>query len=77
MVGLAEDAPLDEVGFGENVAPAWRKAFFGEVLPTVRDVGSWVGEIQLVNRVTGRKMTSTARSLPYTTTKASLPATAP
>ena len=56
MVGLAEDAPLDEVGFGENVAPAWRKAFFGEVLPTVRDVGSWVGEIQLVNRVTGRKI---------------------
>ena len=56
MVGLAEDAPLDEVLLGDSVAPAWREAFFGEVLPTVRDAGMWVGETQLVNRRTGRKV---------------------
>ena len=56
MVGLAEDAPLDDVVFGDSVAPAWRDAFFGEVLPTVRDAGVWVGEMQLVNRVTGRQI---------------------
>ena len=56
MVGLAEDAPLDEVLLGDIVAPAWREAFFGEVLPAVRDAGMWVGETQLVNRRTGRRV---------------------
>jgi PAS domain S-box-containing protein len=56
IVGLAEDAPLDEVLLGDSLAPAWREAFFGDVLPTVRDAGMWVGETQLVNRLTGRKV---------------------
>ena len=54
MVGLAEDAPLDEVLLGDSVASDWREAFFGEVLPTVRDAGMWVGESQIVNRRTRR-----------------------
>ena len=56
MVGLAEAAPLDEVLSGDRVATAWREAFFDEVLPTVRETGMWVGETQLVNGLTGRRV---------------------
>ena len=54
MLGLDEDAPLDDVMLGDSVAPAWREAFFGEVMPTVREAGLWVGEMQISNRLTGR-----------------------
>jgi PAS domain S-box-containing protein len=56
MVGLTEAAPLDEVLSGDSVAPDWKAAFFGEVLPTVRETGTCVGEAQLVNRLTGRRV---------------------
>lgn len=56
MVGLAEVAPLNEVLSGDGVAAALGEEFFGEVLPTVRETGMWVGETQIVNRLAGRKI---------------------
>lgn len=54
MIGLADDAPLDGILFGDYVAPACKDMFVAEVLPAVRQRGSWVGTTQLLNRQTGR-----------------------
>ena len=53
MIGIGPDADITDLFFDDYIAPSSQALLNDEALPTARDRGVWVGEMQLVNARTG------------------------